>query len=115
MCRTLLAYTSVSFVIYIDTCGVVQVEGEAEAREQTMAIGMATIKAELEALQAAASRAQVCCQVIGQNTLILAVGLTNEERSNWYQQCSVIHFNVDWDCSFIDLKVPGEKTQSSLS
>ena len=46
---------------------------------------------------------------------ILAVGLTNSQESNVYQNCSLVNFILDWDRSVIDLTVPGEKTKSLWS
>jgi len=43
--------------------------------------------------------------------VILIVGLTNEYRSNVYQNCSVVKLAFDWARSVIHLNVPGEKTK----
>jgi len=45
------------------------------------------------------------------NRLILKVRLTKWQVSNLYQKCTITflkHGPMDWDCSFIDLKVLGE-------
>ena len=47
--------------------------------------------------------------------LILIVGLTDSYRSNLYQNCSLVNFNLVWDRLVIDLKVPVEKTKSLWS
>ena len=37
--------------------------------------------------------------------LNLVVGLTNSSQSNWYQNCSLMNVNLDWDRFILDSKV----------
>ena len=47
------------------------------------------------------------------NRPISIVGFPNMQHSNLNQNCPVVDFNLDWDRSVIDAKVPDEKTKRS--
>jgi len=65
-----------------------------------------------------AAKYTVCCSVlqcVAGYRLIWKVGWTNSYGRNFHQNCSKMNFNLNWDCSVIDLMVPVEKTKSPWS